>query len=176
MDKRFPLLLVFIPFLLAAGCAHVISSNLREQVDPSFTFRQVQQNPDKYKGKIVLWGGEIIHTLNQRDGSTLIEVLQRPLDWGEEPNRSGASEGRFLVLENSFLDPYIYRTGRKITVAGEIQGERRQPVGEMDYRYPLLLGKEICLWKEYYYRYPHYYYDPWWPYRYWPRYPYYYRR
>jgi outer membrane lipoprotein len=175
MLERFLFLLVLISFLFAAGCAHVISRNLRDQVNPLLTFRQVRQNPNEYKGKIVLWGGEIIRTINQKDGSTLIEVLQRPLDRGEEPDRSWASEGRFLVLENSFLDPYIYRTGRKITVAGEIEGERTQPLGEMDYRYPLLLGKEIYVWKDYYYRYPYDYYDPWWPYRYWPSYPYSYR-
>lgn len=177
MDRRIRFLLILILFLFTTGCAHVISSNLRDQVDPALTFRQVQQNPNEYKGKFLLWGGEIIHTLNQKDGSTLLEVLQRPLDWGEEPDRSRASEGRFLVLERSYLDPYIYRTGRKITVAGEIQGERIKLLGEMDYRYSLLLSKEIYLWKDYYYRHPYYYYyDPWWGYPYWRRYPYYYRR
>jgi len=126
---------------------------------------------------MVLWGGEIIHTLNQKDSSTLVEVLQRPLDREEEPDRSRPSEGRFLFLARSYLDPYIYRSGRKITVAGEIQGERIKLLGEMDYRYPLLLNKEIYLWQDYYYRHPYYYYyDPWWGYPYWRRYPYYYRR
>ena len=177
MDRRIRFLFILILFLFATGCAHVISRNFRDQVDPALTFRQVKQNPDEYKGKMVLWGGEIIHTLNQKVGSTLIEVLQRPLDWGEEPDRSRGSEGRFLVLEKGYLDPYIYRSGRKITVAGEIQGERIKLLGEMDYRYPLLLNKEIYLWQDYYYRHPYYYYyDPWWGYPYWRRYPYYYRR
>jgi outer membrane lipoprotein len=84
-----------------------------------------------------------------------------------------ASEGRFLILIEKYLDPYLFRKGRKITVAGEIQGEKIKPIGEMDYRYPLVLSKQIYLWEEYdYYPVPYYhpyYYDPWWDYPFWWR-------
>jgi outer membrane lipoprotein len=49
------------------------------------------------------------------------------------------------------LDPYLFRKGRRITVAGEIQGDQTGPLGEMDYRYPPLLSKQIYLWPDYYY-------------------------
>ena len=173
--KFFPL---FFLVLFISGCAHVISKDLRSNSDLSLTLKQVYQNTNAYKGKSVVWGGEIIETVNQKDGTTQIEVFQRPLGWREEPKETLASEGRFLILADKYLDPYIFRRGRKITVAGEIQGEKIKPLGEMDYRYPLLLSKQIHLWEEYYYPvyyYPYYYYDSWWGYPYgWWGFGYYY--
>jgi outer membrane lipoprotein len=157
---QWSLLLFF--FILLPGCAHVIPKDLRANADPSLTFNQVHRNPNAYKGKFVVWGGEVIQTVNQKDGTTEIEVFQRPLGWRGEPKETLASAGRFLILDDKYLDPYLYRKGKKITVAGEILGEKIKPLGEMDYRYPLLSSKKIYLWEDYYYRpYPYYYYDLW---------------
>jgi outer membrane lipoprotein len=167
MKNRLHILFLLFPLLLMMGCAHVISKDLRAKTDLSLTFNQVSQDPNQYKGKWVIWGGEIIETINQKDGTTQIEVFQKPLGWRGEPYETIASEGRFLVLADKYLDSYLFRRGKKITVAGEILGEKVKPIGEMDYRYPLLSGKQIHLWPEYYYRaYPLYYYDPWWDYPY----------
>ena len=181
------LLILFLPVLLLSGCAPVISKGLREQAAKTLTFEEVFQNPEAYKGEIVIWGGEIVKTTNQKDRMTLLEIVQRPLDWQEEPESAGSSEGRFLVLVEKVLDPHIYRNGRLITVAGQILGEKTQLLGEMEYRYPLLLSKQTYLWRTYPYYYPYpyypyypwgyyypyyrwrwgYYHDPWWGYPYW---------
>ena len=157
-------------FLLLPGCAHVISKDIRAEVDPTVSFPRVLQDPDAYKGKTVLWGGEIVQTTNQKDGSTLIEVLERHVGWLGEPDATSPSGGRFLVLSEKYLDSYVLRKGRKITVAGEILGEKTKPLDEMDYRYPLISTKQIYVWPVYYYApYPAYYYDPWWyPYPWYP--------
>ncbi len=181
MIHRLRFFSLFSLLILTLGCAHIISKDLRSRADLSLTFSQVHQNPDVYKGRLVVWGGEIIQTLNQKDGTTHIEVFQRHLNWRGEPKIKLLSEGRFLILVEKYLDPYIFKEGKKITVAGEIQGEKIKPVGEMDYRYPLLLSKEIHLWEDYYYYpvyyYPSYlYYDPWWGYPYWWGFGFYYRR
>lgn len=155
----------FLFVFLLSGCAHVISKDLRTVSDASLSFSQVRQEPDAFKGKMAIWGGEIVETLNQRDGATQIEVFQRPLGWRGEPRRTAPSEGRFLIVTGRYLDPYLYRAGRKITVGGEILGGKIKPLGEMDYRYPLLSARQIHLWPEdIYYPYPYYYYDPWWYY------------
>jgi len=168
MKSRFQWFLLFFLVFILSGCAHVISKDLRTKSDSSLTLNQVRQNPETFKGKWVVWGGEIIETVNQRDGTTQIEVFQKPLGLRGEPNETVASEGRFLISVDQYLDSYIFRRGRKITVAGEIQGEKIKPLGEMDYRYPFLLSRQYYLWPEYYYRsYPYYYYDPWWGYPYW---------
>ncbi len=165
----FCLFVLSYTFFLFAGCAP-ISRQLREKAE-SLSFAEVFKNPEIHKGKIVIWGGEVIHTTNQKDKTSLMEVLQRPLDWGEEPDRAKPSGGRFLVLVQEFLDPHIYRNGKKVTVAGEIIGEKTQLLGQFEYRYPLLLSKEIYLWREYHYDYlppyapfpyfPGGYYGPW---------------
>jgi len=162
--NRLLALFLTILFLFLTGCAHVISKDLRVKADPSLTFGEVYQNPNAYQGKTVIWGGEIIDTTNQKDGTTFVEIFQLPLSrWGE-PNDRYPSGGRFLIVTEKYLDPYLFRRGRKVTVAGEILGEEFRKLGEMDYRYPLLSGNQVHLWRDYYAR-PYtspYYYDPWW--------------
>jgi len=171
MEKSFfrvrPSLLILGVLLIVflQGCLP-ISKQLRAQADRTLTFRQVFQNPEAYKGKIVIWGGDVVETMNQKDGTTLIVVLQRPLDWQEEPEFN-RSEGRFIILVPGYVDPYVFRRGRRITVAGEIQGTKVIRLGELEYPYPLLLSKQLYLWGEYYYvPYPYYWYYPYgYPYR-----------
>jgi outer membrane lipoprotein len=149
------LLMLFSLFLFA--CAPVISEKTREKVEESLTFKEVVQSPDAYEGKFVLWGGEIIQTLPQNDGSTLIEVLEWPLGWREKPKRTISFQGRFLVLSKEPLDTSLYGRRVRITVAGEIQGsirgEKVESVSDPTYRYPLLLSHEVHLWKDYDYQY-----------------------
>ena len=168
--KKLCLFLLFPLVFSIASCVHVISRDLREQADPILNLQHVLTNPpQQYQGKLVVWGGEIIRTTNQKDGSTLIEVLQKPLDRWDEPVDTSASEGRFLIRGQQFLDPLIYSQGSNITVAGEIQGEELMALGETNYRYPVLLEKQIYLWPiypDYYYPYPGYYDPFWYPYPY----------
>jgi len=106
---------------------------------------------------MVLWGGEIIQTLPEKDGSNLIEVLEWPLSWTGRPRRTVSFQGEFLVLLKKPSDVSFYRRGVKITVAGEIQGsiqgKKIESVSNPTYRYPLLLSKKIHLWK--YHLYPY---------------------
>ncbi len=165
MTAKYKFFILILLMIFNTGCAHVISQNIRESADPSITLGQVSKNPSAFKGKIVIWGGEIIETTNQKDGTTIIEVFERPLGYRGEPKIKASSEGRFLVLSEGYLDPYLYARGRKITVAGEVLEERTKLIGEMTYRYPVILSKQIYLW-EYYYPVV-YYYDPWWYYPRW---------
>jgi outer membrane lipoprotein len=164
------------------GCASVISQELRDQVDKELTFKEVLQDPESYKGKIVLWSGVIIETENQQEG-TFLKILQKPADPTGRPRDTDESDGRFLALHSEFLDDAVYTQGREVTVGGEVLGERVMPLGEIEYHYPLVLVKEIYLWptlkRQPFYPYPHPYYpyppwhDPWW--WYYPPPGYYYR-
>jgi outer membrane lipoprotein len=165
MKRNARLLLLVLLLISLASCAHVISRDLRDQADPFLTVHQALNNPTEYKGKIVIWGGEILRTENRQDGSTEIEVLQRALDRWEEPKDPSASEGRFLVREQRFLDPSIFRPGMRITVGGELQGVEAVPLGQMEYWYPLVLARQLYLWPPF--DYPYYY-------SYYPYYSYYY--
>ena len=119
MSNRVRALIVICCLVFFSGCVHVISKDLRDKVDPALTFGQVIQNPIAYKGKTVVWGGEIINTLNQKNGTAEIEVFQMPLDsTTDAPKASNVSEGRFLILVNKYLDPYLYQEGRKEDYCG----------------------------------------------------------
>ncbi len=149
MRMRLHLLLFLSVFLLA--CGPVISKETKESVDISLTFREVAQSPDTYRGKIVLWGGKIVQTLPQNDGTTFIEVLRWPLDWRDEPLETVSFHGEFLVLFKEPLDLSRYKRGARVTVAGEIlgsiQGEKIKSVSDPTYRYPLLQCEQIHVWK-----------------------------
>jgi outer membrane lipoprotein len=154
--------------LLLSGCGPVISEQIRRNTDPGLTFKEVLQNPAMFKGKNVIWGGEIIETLNRKEGDTQVIVLQTPLTGRGEPAEAKNSEGRFIFQSSVYLDPQVYKKGRRVTVAGEIIGEEIKPVGEMNYRYPVMKSREIYLWEDYAD------YPPYFPYTYY--YPYYYGR
>ncbi len=94
---------LFFTFLLS-GCAHVISKDLRVQSHPPIALSQIRHHPEAFKGKSVIWGGEIIETVNLKDTATQIEVFQKPLGWRGEPRSISSSEGRFLILVNQYLD------------------------------------------------------------------------
>jgi outer membrane lipoprotein len=166
MKKFF--ILVMVAALLS-GCAHVISRSTLTEVDRSITFPALLKNPNAYIGKVVLLGGVIVSTINKEDG-TLLEVYATNLDRQGRPVHVDRSEGRFLALYQGFLDSEIYKQGRKVVIAGVVQGEKVQKLDEIQYRYPYLIVKEIHLLKEpeysYYdqygpYPYPYYGYGPW---------------
>jgi outer membrane lipoprotein len=182
----FGMVLVFL-----SGCVHVISRDVLKEVDKEVTFPDLVKAPNAYQGKVVLLGGIIVDTTNRQDG-TLLEIYDTTLDREGEPTNIDRSDGRFLALYQGYLDSAIYSKGRKVTIAGTVQGEKVQPLGEIEYHYPYLVINEIHLWQkekpvqyEPYYRWGPWYdpypwglwYDPWGPwgwgypgyYRHWRR-------
>jgi outer membrane lipoprotein len=151
---------------VASACSYPISQQLRQEASKDLSFPLVLKDPASYTGSIVLWGGSIIETVPLADGSEIF-VLQTPLDYLEMPEAAKYSQGRFIAKSSSFLDPEIYKNGRKITLAGEITGKESRPLGKSQYTYPVVTIKELHLWKKrnfYAYPYPYYdwYYGPGW--------------
>lgn len=137
-------------FLVVAGlsaCAPAMSKKIRQEADQSLSFPLLASDPDAYKGKIVILGGVIANT-TAKTGQTELEIIQKPLDSANKPETTDRSDGRFLVVADSFLDPMIYKKDRKITVAGEVVGSEVRKVNELDYRYPVIKSQELKLWPE----------------------------
>jgi outer membrane lipoprotein len=162
----------------AVGCSHVISDAVRQQVDTQVTFQALHANPEAFKGRIVLFGGQIVETQNTQEG-TVLEVVQKPLDSYDRPALTDYSEGRFMALCDRYLDAAVYTKDRGVTVAGRVLGARAGQIGEMQYTYPLLSCLELHLWPQVmaieprYGVYPWWYWEPWpWDYWRWRRYPY----
>ncbi|MBI3399259.1 MAG: Slp family lipoprotein [Deltaproteobacteria bacterium] len=172
--KLFTTILIFL-----TGCS-VISKDIRCEVDRTITLPMVQANPDALKGKKVIWGGIILSSKNLAE-KTVIEVLQTPLDRTDMATDKEQSQGRFFVESPSYVDTFLYKAGKEITVAGIIKGAAIQKIGEMDYTYPILEPLQIRVFEPYkepayqapppwppwwynpYYPYPNRYYDPYYP-------------
>ena len=163
-----------LPLMLSA-CTPVISPQLMDQVDRDVAYGALAARPDEFKGKVVLLGGTIVQTV-PKPNETEIEVVQKPANASGEPHLTDKSEGRFLIVVDRFLDPAIYRSGRDITVAGEVRGSEVRRLGEIDYRYPVITAQELYLWRRPsappVYPYPYSFgYPAFWWWRY-PGYPY----
>ncbi len=135
-----------IGLVWVTGCSHVISKDILKDIDTKTRFADISRSPESYRGKTVLLGGVIVKTTVKKDG-TLLEVYETRLDRTGEPKNPDVSQGRFLGHYNGFLDTEIYRKGRKVTIAGKVEGEQSQKIGEIDYRYPFIIIREIHLWE-----------------------------
>jgi outer membrane lipoprotein len=132
--------------LLLQGCTYAISPEMSARADKTISFEMIQADPDTFKGKIVLLGGTIAQTTNTGQG-TVIEVVQKPLDYWGKPKRTDRTGGRFLVVSSGYLDAMIFSPGRAITVAAEVAGTRDKALGEADYSYPVVIVRELKLWE-----------------------------
>jgi outer membrane lipoprotein len=139
-------LLIIIVVFLITGCGHVISEEMRTQVDPEFTDASFFKDPGSYKGRVVILGGVIVSSRNIEKGS-YIEILQKPLNSRGVPEETDTSLGRFMAYSKEFLDKDIFAAGRRVTVAGTVTGTMEGKVGDMKYDYPLIQVKEIHLHK-----------------------------
>jgi outer membrane lipoprotein len=137
---------IFGIFFLLSACTAAISKDQLQTVDSAITFPALLKNPEGYKGKNVLLGGQIVNT-QVKKGETWVEVLQKPLDWQQRPKNTDESLGRFLIRFSDFRDPAIYAPGRQITVLGEVLGKKVLPLKELEYSYPVLAPRESHLWK-----------------------------
>ncbi len=131
--------------LVLSGCAKVISDPLVSQSVPKVEFSDLLGDPEKYKGRTVIYGGTIIK-VSAEGSRNVLEVLQRPLDYYYEPQVDDRTLGRFLVTVDKNLDPDIYKKNRRITIAGEVKGSETGQVGLSSYQYPVLIHKEDHLW------------------------------
>jgi outer membrane lipoprotein len=141
----------------ASVSCSVISSEIRAEAEPRAAFGALLENPDAFKGKTVILGGYILDIRVDGDRN-LLRVLQAPLIMRDEPAVRSDSQGRFCLVQQGFLEPEIFRPGRKITVAGRVMGMAPAPHGPC----LTLEAREIHLWQVTPYRdLPYYPYDEW---------------
>jgi outer membrane lipoprotein len=158
--------------LMLSGCALLnIPKDIRHRIAKDIKFKDVLVDPEAFKGKTVMWGGQVLKVTHAKEG-TYMEILQTPLTWEGVPSYADQSEGRFLLLSKRYLDPAVYLPRRKVTIAGQILGKTEKPLqeGGAEYSYPLVSGDYVYLWPKV--SYPRRYYPSWdsrwdmYPYRY----------
>jgi len=130
---------------LLVGCAHPISGEFRDQVDPDLSFNQIVQSPNNYLGKKVVLGGTIVRTRNLAD-VTEIEVVEKDLDCFGYPNFGYGSGGRFLFRKQGYLESEIFAQGRIITGGGTLVASKTGKIEEAEYEFPVIEVEELKLW------------------------------
>jgi outer membrane lipoprotein len=132
--------------LILSGCAGGISKEAQSKISYFGPFNTVQQDPEKYQGETVMWGGKVITTQAKHKTAEVV-VLQLGLGNQHRPLDNDQSQGRFIIQSSQFLDPAIYPQGTLITVVGPVTGSTLRKIGEMEYRYPVIEMGEIKKWK-----------------------------
>lgn len=163
---------LILAVFLISGCA-VISKNVLKEVDTGINMTMVQERPDEYIGKKVVWGGTILASEN-KEKETEIEVLESELAFDYSP-KDGDSMGRFIIESTRYLDTKVYKPNKRITVAGTIKAVEVRKIGKMDYPFPIITPIEMKLLEppekiEPYQQMAPYMYGPYMPYG--PYYPY----
>ena len=136
--------------MLLAACSPVLNRELMHQGAREFSLAHLQETPEVFEGKLFILGGLISETKLLEQGSQ-IEAIFVPVDSYGNLQIETQREGRFLATyskSKGILDPLIYKTGSKITLAGEFIGLRKISIHETEYVYPLFEIREIYLWKE----------------------------
>lgn len=173
---------LFVLSIILFSCAPILNREYMREGSREVSFQLLTENPDKYQGRLFIFGGVIVQTRVTAAGAQ-IEAMHVPVDSSGYFKEQGNSEGRFLAVlpgDGLILDPEIYYRGRRITLAGRFVELRKGRIDEIEYAYPVFTIQQIYLWPEEKLYYPApYYYDPWfYPYPYywgpWRQYPYFY--
>ncbi len=153
--------------ILLSGCASSIPDEIRRAPDNALSIDAALNDPGRFLGRAVRWGGEI-KSVSNAAASTRIEVIQRPLYRDGYPELANRSLGRFIMVVDGFVDPVEAKSGRPITVFGELIGTTEQLIGDFVYNYPEIRAENYVLWeprpaaREFYPHYRHWpWYDPW---------------
>ncbi len=171
-------LLLLSAVLALSACATYVPERIKTAPAGNPSVGEVRSNPDRFVGSEVRWGGTIAEVRNRAD-ETLVQIVARELTDSGKPIVGDRSSGRFVARIDGFLDPVVYREGRRLTITGEVIGTRTEQVGEYPYRFPVVEVDTSYLWPRETATpgYPRYYdpfwYDPWYPYRPFGPWPYY---
>jgi outer membrane lipoprotein len=123
-----------------------VPSELERQIDSTVTFADLQTAPQNFVGRVVRLGGIVIAAKRKQE-ETELEVLQLPIKAdGPSVKERLRSEGRFLAVQEEFLDPASVPAGTPITVVGTVKGDVTRRLDETEYLYPVLEIKHLTDW------------------------------
>ncbi|HKN87905.1 MAG TPA: Slp family lipoprotein [Nitrospiraceae bacterium] len=126
----------------------ILPAHVRQQIDSTVPFVELEAAPSTYVGRTVMFSGIVLKAKRARD-RTEIEVLQLPATPGGLPSDDRTrSEGRFLAVENKFLDPATIESGTPVTVVGEVKGGVTRSLDESEYTYPVIEITRLIDWNK----------------------------
>lgn len=133
--------MLLLLFIALSGCQAMLSEQVRSTADEETLFEEIFENPAEHKGKIVVLGGEV-KRLRYQDRRTEVEFAEIPLYKGGHPALGFDSGQHFFVVFPERLDPYLFKMGKVMTIAGRVVGSKQLEGQE----YPLLSYEEAYVW------------------------------
>jgi outer membrane lipoprotein len=150
--KHASLSLSLVLLCLVAGACHradVVPDRLEGRVDKDLRYSDIKNNPEAYRGKLMLAGGKVLSAKRTQEG-TRLEVLQIPLSEDLMPTgRDTESKGRFVVIDrgNNISDPAVFDDEKtRVTVVGEVLGMTTIQIDEVQQQVPQLALKHVTVW------------------------------
>lgn len=136
--------------LITLGCSRyqVIPPHLANHINRDVSYEQIKASPDKYRGQLIVWGGEVLKATRDRD-RIMVEILQLPLNNDLTPVDSGtSSQRRFLGYANKgeIINPALLQEGTRLTVIGEVKGMQETTVNQGTNEYPKLAIRDMTAW------------------------------
>ncbi len=141
MRQPSPLLLLC---LLLVACSGSMPSR-PIMGDRSISPQAAAEEITRTESLVIEWGGVIVETQNL-EASSEIQIIAYPLRDNGKPDLDEPPIGRFIAINQGYLEYADYRKGRTITLSGSVAGIRQGKVGEADYSFPLLEPVEMQLW------------------------------
>ncbi|WP_415227635.1 Slp family lipoprotein [Psychromonas sp.] len=146
MNNRWrPVFMLFTAMLLW-GCT-TNDKFASDGIDLTITPQGVVAESAVLKNELILWGGVIISSVNLQD-VTQFEILAYPLTSEQKPNTGQAPVGRFLAIQEGYMELTDYAPGRLMTVRGTLHEKRSGRIGKSDYIYPLVNINQLYLWRK----------------------------
>ncbi len=103
-----------------------------------------QQKPRD--GALLTWAGKV-QAVENLPSRTRIEVLSYPANSKRQPITEQRATGRFIVDMEGFLEPRDLMPGTPVTVQGRYLKTKEGKVGQAPYRYPLISGEKLDVWR-----------------------------
>jgi outer membrane lipoprotein len=132
--------------LWLVGCSTFPDKIKVEDRTKLVSYQDAASKAEQVKGQLLRWGGAIAKIEN-KEKSTLLELVYYPLTSYGRPITGDESMGRFRISVDGFMDPMVYQVGRLMTFTAQLEGLEDGLVGEAKYVFPKAHAKAYHLWR-----------------------------
>lgn len=134
---------------LLSACSSTLPSRYIHQAEPGVTLTMLASNPDRYRDKVVILGGVIVEEKQMGD-HLFLRLRNRPLDKDYMPHRPPSLEspeaGHYWVMMRRQALPADYRQWARVTVVGQVAGNRPNSVVPKSESEPVLAALYLRGW------------------------------
>lgn len=141
LERLLSFSMLFLLIAAFSGCQAMLSERVRSTADEATLFEEVFENPAEHQGKVIILGGEV-RELRYRENKTEVEFAEIPLYKGGHPALGFDPGEHFFVVFPERLDPYLFKWGKVMTLAGRVIGTK-QVNGQ---NYPLFAYEDAYVW------------------------------